>query len=389
MHPASKSKCPFHDRAFELICTQRNCPKPRLGCTRCFYDKTHKECKPFTVLIEDLNNEEFNDGLESWILTPEQRKKLNEINGIYPYDLDDYGGEILDMVTIKFEKLKSEILKRLEKLEIEVKNVVKSKVLGNETMKTFRDHYSLKRLKELIDEVLEKSDQTQKLSKYFDFSVESFLEKYRQEKELIYFDKQQYELFLKNKEGFQENLLKELDFGLFSLDYMKILFVPQTNLQSVKRFNKIGNSWGYVKDKLDCITFKPSSNVLFQGIGVLKPLKQGEKLSINFKFLDGDSNESPVLIEKNSIITQKNGETIETLIIDNAILLKKDKIYSICCRIEGEDSFNGCEGVEMAGDGNIFFNFMDTVIVGNNKDNNTNVSHGQIPEIYYSVVAEK
>jgi len=384
-----KSKCPIHDRAFELICTKKICSKPRLGCTKCFYDKTHKECKSFTVLLEDLTPEDFTESLESWIIEPEQRKKLNEITGLYPYELEAYEGEIIDLITKKFEKIRGILLERLVKLENDVKSLVKTKVLKNETMNIFKNHYSLRRLKELIGKSLEKMEKMEDLNEFFNYSLEAFLEKYRQERELIYFEKQKYEDFLNNKESFLLSLMKELDNGLLSLDYLKILFIPSLNIETVKRFNKFGNNWGYVKDKLDCISFKTSNNILFHGIGLLKPLKSGEKLNVDMKLLDGESNEANILIEKSYIIQQKDADIIEKIIMDNAILLKKEKVYSICCKIEGEDSFNGSEGMEIIENEGIFFNFSDTIVIGNNKDNNTNVNHGQIPEIYYSIMEEK
>ena len=69
------------------------------------------------------------------------------------------------------------------------------------------------------------------------------------------------------------------------------------------------------------------------------------------------------------------------------LILKKERSYSICLIIEGADSYNGIEGEEIINCEDVNFIFFETNVIGENKNNNTNVNHGQISEIYYTVLS--
>ena len=185
-------KCPFHDRVYELICTSQSCTKSRLGCTKCFYDKTHKECKSSTILIEDICDQKFNESLESWLPNENSRKKLEKINEIFPGDLSLFFEEISLEITKKFEKMQGILMKKLEVLEKEIKEKIRAKIVKNSTMNLYKDHFLLKSLLELIAKNSEKSENNQEIQDFFNFSLEDFLKKFDEEKELIYFNKENY-----------------------------------------------------------------------------------------------------------------------------------------------------------------------------------------------------
>ena len=73
------------------------------------------------VLLEDVTHEDFSESLESWVVLPEQRKLLNVLNQLYSYDLEDYTEEVMGIGTNKFSNIRSSLLKRLEKIENEIK----------------------------------------------------------------------------------------------------------------------------------------------------------------------------------------------------------------------------------------------------------------------------
>ena len=382
----SLSSCPLHDRPYELLCTSLTCAKPRLGCTKCFHDKSHKECKPYTVLIEDLYTQQYTDNLESWLSEETYRKELSRISDQFPYDLEAYTEEIALMISEKFKKMKENINKRLENLENEVQEAIREKILKNQTINLYKTHFSLKTLVNLISksQKLENKD----LQGFFSYKIDDFLEKYKNEKELIYFSKKTYAEFLNKRGKLFDNLNLSLQEDILSLDYFNMLFIKPKDIMAVKRFNKYGNSWGYVKDKFDCVSFKCNRTILLQGMGIMTPLKINDAIRINYKVIEGESNEGRVLSEGEYELVQKKGDFIEKREFIEPIIVKNGKFYSICLRIEGDDSYNGIEGEEIVkGEGDVMFSFNDTVVVGNNQDNNTNVSHGQLPELYYSVVS--
>lgn len=383
MNKISFANCQIHSRPFELICTSPECKKPRLGCTKCFYDKTHKECKTLTVLLEDLFQEQYNENLEGWVNNPNIRKELVQISKIFPGNLKEYSEKLCEVISEKFDKMRDNILKKIEKLEKTIKKTVVEKVMGNETMNLFQEHYYIPTLLKIIENNKEEEKKTEYFN-FFNYDIEKFIDLYHNEKELIYFDKEQYSGFLDKREHLFENFLNSLEENLLSSNYFHMLFIPPKNVQSIKRFKKFGNSWGYVKDKYDCISFKTNKNILFHGFSVMRPFKPNEKLAINIKIIEGETNESPILLEQQSEILYKDNVLMEIIHCDPT-LMKSDKIYTICLRIEGEDSYNGCEGMEIVeGEDNTIFTFCDTVVLGHNQNNNTNINNGQIPEIYYS-----
>lgn len=90
-------KCELHNRQMELICTSQTCQKPRIGCTKCFYDKSHKECKHLTLLIEDLCQEQYSESLESWISNEKFRKELTKLTEIFPGNLEIHRNLSIDI----------------------------------------------------------------------------------------------------------------------------------------------------------------------------------------------------------------------------------------------------------------------------------------------------
>lgn len=224
---------------------------------------------------------------------------------------------------------------KLTSLEENVQKIIKEKIFMNQTMNLFQNHYYLKTLMKLIQKNCEKDNNSDFIT-FFDYDLNKFLEQYRNEKEFIYFKKNSYMDFLEKHNKLFDNILDSLEKDLLSLNYFNMLFVPPKDHLTVKRFERYGNSWGYVKNKLDCISFKTNKPILFHGCGILNPLKQNDKLKINIKILEGGeaTNDSLSLWEENIEIIQKNDEIVGKFKCD-PILIKEEKIYSICMKIEG------------------------------------------------------
>lgn len=381
-------ECTVHFRPLEIVCANQSCQKPRLGCTRCFYDKTHKECKFNTILIEDFVAGQYNESLDGWIKEESHRKELEKIWSIYPGNLSNHYDELKKIVENRFSEIEKNFKSRLESIKLEILSIIKKKVVLNESFCEFRDHFNIQTLIDILSSVSLEELETinKKTMEFFSMDINSFLIKWKNEKDLIYFSKPDYSSFILKRESLYNKLFKNIETELLSLSNFQSFFVPETKINICKRFKKLGNSWGYTGDKYDCISFKSTKNILFHGFGIFSPSKKNEKIIVSFQINEGNNSDESILIKGEINVIGKDNENNSQCMIE-PLILKKERSYSICLIIEGADSYNGIEGEEIINCEDVNFIFFETNVIGENKNNNTNVNHGQISEIYYTVLS--
>lgn len=375
-------ECQYHFRPLELLCTSTECSKNRLGCARCFYDKIHKECRFHTIFLEDLSQLTINESLEGWLKDENHRIQVEKINETYPKNIMDHFEGISKIIDKKFEEIRENLFKKLENIKKEIIQTIRKKIIENETYIQFKEHFSISTLLEILkNEDFE--EMNIKLKNFFNLKAESFLDKWKNEKELIYFTQDKYLNFLDKRTSLQKKWLQSLENDFFSENKVKVFFIPETNLKELNRFKKIVNAWGYTGDKYDSISFKVNKNILLQGVGIFRPSKKNEKIKVMIDINDGESMSEKTVYKGEFEIIGDENSFIEKIECEN-IMISKEKIYSICLMIDGGDSFNGIEGEEIIKMDDTMFRFFETKIQGENKSNNTGILRGQIPMLYYT-----
>lgn len=188
-----------------------------------------------------------------------------------------------------------------------------------------------------------------------------------------------------SKESTGNHMSKEIKFKSMKSpkESMFSLMADKKEIQVVNRFAKQAGGW-LCSGKIDAITFRCSKDIELLGVGIYIP-KSSNNLSGTVKVIKGENLNGEILASREVTLTENMIEAqdkIYGVMFDKNIAVKAGTLISISSQLQKGPSFNGVGGMMtvMGDDGEVVFTFLKNP----GSTNGTDVSNGQIPEIYYS-----
>ena len=153
-------------------------------------------------------------------------------------------------------------------------------------------------------------------------------------------------------------------------------------MYGINRFTKQMGGWACY-GKPDAITFKCSKDIQLLGVGLFIP-KSSASLSGTLQIFQGESIKQEPLVTKEVSMTEDMSDAedrIHKVMFARGIAVKEGELMTVVCQLGKGPSFNGVSGMEtvICDESNVMFTF----IKNSASTNGTDVSNGQIPELYY------
>ncbi|XP_065222944.1 E3 ubiquitin-protein ligase MYCBP2 isoform X3 [Planococcus citri] len=156
---------------------------------------------------------------------------------------------------------------------------------------------------------------------------------------------------------------------------------------AVNRFQGLGNSWTYnAHNAVEAIRFSCDTDVLLGGIGLYGG--RGH-YHVRLKLLDIGYESDPepkdgqVIISTDEIVYECSLKQTYPFMFEEPVLLQANRWYIIWAQIKGSPSDCGSSGLPyLVTDDEVVFHFKSSLL----SNNGTNVSSGQIPQLFYKVL---
>lgn len=172
----------------------------------------------------------------------------------------------------------------------------------------------------------------------------------------------------------------------------KFIAIPEFGVPlTLSRFSSsdVNEGWGYSDKCINAVAFTTNKSIKIRGFGIFKPDNTFGEESRSFttrgKFIKGSDDTGTVLFSKEIMV--RRGDSAESKIFkflfDRPIRIKEEETYACVQEAVGTYNCNSFYGngeqYDIVGDKDVLFKFSESFP----NVNNTEISCGQIPEIYY------